>query len=179
MAIQTLHDVGTDNTITSKYDGGVYATGIADCVCKGIGDEFAIQYTTTSLDVQFNAGSEAVIGGSFFKVKSLVSVTLQPNATIYLCANIDLSKPNGNRGSFVQRTASNMMSENINSSGTTRDLLLYVVTTSSTAVTSVVDKRVIKGDGNSVSGIGFVCLSQAEYEAISVKDNNTLYFITE
>ena len=115
----------------------------------------------------------------FVFVKSLEAITLTPNATIYLCANIDLSKPNGQRGSFVQRTASNMMSENINSSGTQRDLLLYTINTSSNGVTSVVDKRVIRGDGNGVSGIGFYCLSRAEYDAIPVKDNNTLYFITE
>lgn len=180
MAIQTLHDTGDTYQITPKYDGGVYATGISDCVCKGIGDEFAINYTGTSLDVSFNSGSEAVIGGSFFRIKSLEAVTLTPNATIYLCANIDLSRPNGQRGAFVQRTASNMMAENLNTStGTTRDLLLYVITTSNTGVSSVVDKRIIKGDGNAVSGIGFVCLSRAEYDAIANKDNNTLYFITE
>lgn len=177
--IQTLHDVGEANIITSKYDGGVYATGISDCVCKGIGDEFAINYTSTSLDVSFNAGSQAVIGGSFFKVKSLEAVTLAPNTTIYLCANIDLSKPNGQRGSFVQRTASNMKSENINGSGMQRDLLLYTITTSSVGVTSVVDKRVMKGDGNAVSGIGIVVMSKAQYDALPVKDNHTLYFITE
>lgn len=179
MAIQTLHDTGVENTIPSKYDGGVYATCTSDCVCEGIGDEFTLRYSATSLDVHFEAGSQAVIGGSFFKIKSVEAVTLAANATIYLCANIDLAKPNGQHGSFVQRTASNMKTENINSTGTQRDLLLYMVQTSSVGVTAVTDKRVIRGNGNSVSGLGLVTLTKAEYDALATKDNNTLYFITE
>ena len=44
MAIQTLHDTGTDYQIPSKYDGGVYAVATPDCVCQGVGDEFTINY---------------------------------------------------------------------------------------------------------------------------------------
>ena len=179
MAIQTLHDTGTDYQIPSKYDGGVYAVAAPDCVCQGVGDEFTINYQADSLNVTFNAGSQAVIGGSFFHVESLEAVTLVANSTIYLCANIDLSKPNGTRGSFVQRTASNMMSENINGSGTSRDLLLYVIQTGASGVVSVSDKRVIKGDATSISGIGLRIMSQADYDALTTKDSNTLYFIPE
>ena len=177
MAIQTLHDTGDSYDIPSKYDGGTYATGIADCVCKGIGDEFTLGYSADSLNVTFNAGSQAVIGGSFFRVTSLESVTLVANSTIYLCANIDLSRPNGSTGAFVQRTASNMQSDNINGSGTSRDLLLYVIQTGANGVVSVQDKRVIKGDGNAISGVGIVVLSQAEYDELAVKDPSTLYFV--
>lgn len=195
MAIQTLHDTGSSYDIPSKYDGGVYATGIADCVCKGIGDEFTLGYSADSLNVTFNAGSQAVIGGSFFRVESLESITLVANSTIYLCANIDLSRPNGSTGAFVQRTASNMQSDNINGSGTSRDLLLYVITTGANGVVSVQDKRVVKGDGTSISGIEiglssknlsfvdsntsfkFRVLTQAQYNALATKDANTLYFV--
>lgn len=143
MAIQTLHDTGTDYDILSQYDGGVYSVATTDCVIKGIGDEFALTYSSNSLDVQFSAGSQAIIGGSFFKVTALESVTLSANSTIYLCANIDLSRPNGQRGQFVQRTSSNMRSDNINGNGISRDLLLYVITTSASGVSNVVDKRKI------------------------------------
>ena len=178
MAIQTLHDTGDSYDIPSKYDGGTYATGISDAVCKGIGSEFQLNYSSDSLNVTFDAGSQAVIGGSFFRVTSLESVTLVANSTIYLCANIDLSRPNGSTGAFVQRTASNMQSDNINGSGTSRDLLLYVIQTGANGVVSVQDKRVIKGDGNAISGVGIVVLSQAEYDELAVKDPNTLYFTT-
>jgi len=178
MAIQTLHDTGSSYPITPKMDGGVYGTGIADAICAGIGDEFELGYSSDSLNVTFNAGSQAVIGGAFFRVMSLESVTLVANSVIYLCANLNLSNPNGQIGSFVQRTASNMQSDNINGNGTSRDLLLYVVTTGANGVVSVQDKRVIKGDGSAISGVGIVVLSQAEYDELAVKDPNTLYFTT-
>lgn len=149
MAIQTLHDTGSSYPITSKMDGGVYQVSSQDCVIGGIGDEFTIQYANNSLNVSFDAGSEAVICGAFFTTTSLEAVTLTANTTIYLCANIDLSKPNGSRGSFVERTAYNMQSDNLNGSGSSRDLLLYIVTTGATGVTNVVDKRKIVYESNS------------------------------
>ena len=176
MAIQTLHDTGSSYPITPKMDGGVYGTGIADAICAGIGDEFTIGYSADSLNVTFNAGSQAVIGGSFFRVTSLESVTLVANSTVYLCANIDLTKPAGSTGGFVQRTASNMQSDNLNGSGTSRDLLLYIIQTGANGVVSVQDKRVVKGNGNSISGIGFQVISSTDYDAIT-PDPNTLYFI--
>lgn len=197
MAIQTLHDTGETYDITSKMDGGVYATGIADCICKGIGDEFTIGYSADSLNVTFEAGSQAVIGGAFFRVTSLTSVTLVANSTIYLCANIDLSRPNGTTGAFVQRTSSNMQTDNINGTGTSRDLLLYIITTGANGVVSVQDSRVIKGDGTSISGINvslsanelnfadnsnsfkFKVLTETQYEALATKDANTIYFVKE
>lgn len=193
MSIQTLHDSGSSYSVLAKYDGGVYAM-LPDSVCKGIGDEFTINYTSTSLNISFNAGSEALIGGAFFKITSTEAVTLTANSTIYLCANIDLSNPNGQTGSFAQRTSSNMQTENLNGSGTSRDLLLYIITTSATGVIDVQDKRVIKGNETSVSGIGitlatndlrfgdgtnnfnFKVLTEAQYQALTTKDNNTLYF---
>lgn len=177
MGLRSLHDTGSDYDIPSKYDGGVYATGIGDCVCAGIGDEFTIGYSADSLNVTFNAGSQAVIGGSFFRVTSLEAVTLAANSTIYLCCNIDLSRPNGSTAQFAQRTASNMKSDNINGSGISRDLLLYVITTGANGVISVQDKRVIKGNGNSISGIGFEVISQDDYDDLATKDPATLYFI--
>lgn len=178
MAIQTLHDTGDSYPITPKMDGGTYGTAISDCISAGIGDEFAISYSASSLMVQFSAGSQAVIGGAFFRVMSLEAVTLVANSTIYLCANIDLSKPNGSTGSFVQRTASNMQSDNLNGSGVSRDLLLYVITTGATGVTNVEDRRVIRGDGTAINGYNFVVLSESDYEALT-PDANTIYYTFE
>lgn len=179
MAIQTLHDTGETYPITPKMDGGTYGTAISDCVSKGIGSEFAISYSPSSLMVQFEAGSQAVIGGAFFRVMSLEAVTLVANSTIYLCANIDLSKPNGSTGSFVQRTASNMQSDNLNGAGVSRDLLLYIITTGANGVTNVEDRRVIRGDGTAINGYNFEVISEADYEALSTKDSNTIYYTFE
>lgn len=179
MAIQTLHDTGTDYEITPKMDGGVYGTGIADCICKGIGDEFTITYSANSLNIQFNQGSQAIIGGAFFRVISLEAITLEANSTIYLCANLDLTKPNGQIGSFVQRTSSNMQTDNLNGSGTSRDMLLYIITTGASGVTNVEDKRVIRGDGLSINGYTFELISEESYEELETKDPSTLYFTFE
>lgn len=143
MAIQTLHDTGEEYKITPKYDGGVYASGVKDGVCKGIGDEFTLNYTNNSLAISFNAGSQAVICGAFFKVTSSETITLSANTTTYLCANIDLSKANGRRGSFEQRASSEIANGNLNGDGTSRDLLLYVITTGTSGVTNVIDRRPI------------------------------------
>lgn len=201
MPVQTLHDTGNSYLIPSKFDGAVYASAVSDCVCEGVGEQFDLHYAADSLDVYFNAGSEAVIGGSFFKVTATDTIHLNANATIYLCAEIDLSKPNGQRGLFAQKTANNMSSQNLNGSGTTRDLLLYVITTSGSGVTAVQDKRIIRGAGTSISGIGldltgssgsqqltatkgslslkFKVISEADYNSLATKDANTLYFIPE
>lgn len=179
MAIQTLHDTGDTYQITPKMDGGTYGTAISDCICQGIGDEFQMQHSTSSLMVQFNAGSQAVIGGAFFRIMSLEAITLVANSTIYLCANIDLSQPNGQTGRIVQRTASNMQSDNLNGAGTSRDLLLYIITTGASGVTNVEDKRVIRGDGTAINGYKFVLISEADYEALATKDANTIYYTFE
>lgn len=180
MSIQTLHDTGSLHQITPRMDGGTYGTAIADTICQGIGDEFAIQYQSNSLDVRFNAGSQAVIGGAFFRIMSLESIQLEANSTIYLCLNIDLSKSSGNTGSIVQRAESGIQTDNLNGSGQpSRDMLIYIITTSSTGVTSVVDRRKIRGDGNSINGYDFVVISEADYEALATKEPNTIYYTFE
>ena len=176
--IQTLHDTGSDYDITPKMDGGTYQR-FKDGICAGIGDEFALTYSSNSLTVQFNAGSQCLIGGAFFKVMALEAVALTANSTIYLCANIDLSRPNGSTGAFVQRTSSNMKSDNLNGTGTSRDLLLYVIKTGSSGVTNVTNKRVILGNESSINGYSISVLSETAYSNLSTKDGNTLYFIYE
>lgn len=150
MAIQTQKDTGESYSITPAMDGGVYQTATIDCVVGGVGDEMQISYSSTSLNVTFAAGSEAVLCGAFFKVLSSEVITLAANSSIYLCANIDTSAANGSRGSFVQRTSSNMKHENINGGGTSRDLLLYIITTDGSGVTNVTDKRIIRNSAMNV-----------------------------
>lgn len=188
MAIQTIHDTGSTYEVTSKMDGGVYQVATSDVVVKGVGDELTIHYNSSSLNVTFSAGSEAIIGGSFFKVTSDTSVSLTASSTIYLCATIDLTQPNGQRGTFTKRTSANMQHNNLNGSGSVRDLLLYVVTTNANGVTNVVDMRPIveNNDGvrvlttaptsaNTNGNFKFVYLTQ---EPVS-KYNGYIYLIKE
>lgn len=169
MSVQTLHDTGDLHQISSKMDGAVYQTATTDCVVGGVGDEFTINYSLDSLNVSFDAGSEAIIGGAFFKITSLEAITLVANSTIYLCANIDLSRPNGQTGAFVQRTSTNMQSDNINGSGTSRDLLLYVITTGANGVTNVSDRRnIVTSVGEIIDALSAVAKS-GSYNDLSNK----------
>lgn len=148
MAIQTIYDTGDDYKVTPKMDGGLYGTALSDCVCKGISDEFAL--IQNGLTVTFSDGCQAAIGGSFFKIiGSIDPINIPANGTYYLCANINLAKENGSRGGFEVRASTEAIKkDNLNgTSGSERDLLLYEITTNANSITSVVDKRVIKGDG--------------------------------
>jgi len=145
--IQTLKDTGDTNQITSSMDGAVYRSAVGSMICEGIGDEFALTYNATSLTVSFNAGSECVICGNFFKVKATTSITLPASSTIYLCARIDTSQASGSTGSFQALTSAQITNGNINGNDSTCDLLLYVITTNASGVTGVVDRRCIRGDG--------------------------------
>lgn len=170
MAIQTLYDTGVGNTILSQFDGGTYSVAVQDdVVIQGIGDDFTLNYQLDSLNVSFNAGSEAVIGGGFFKVKTLTAITLVPNATIYLCATIDLSQPE--TGSFTQRTSTNMLKENLNGGGTTRDMLLYIITTSASGVVSVQDRRNYPVNlKENMGGLILKRCTQAEYNSLPASE---------
>lgn len=181
--IQTLHDTGDNYQITPKMDGGTYGTAIADCVCRGIGDEFTMSYNASSRSIGFSAGSQAVIGGAFFKVTNDHTVQdLPANSTLYICATIDLSQNPGQTGSITVRTSLPLNSDNLNDTtiaSPIRDMLLYEVTTSASGVTNVVDKRQIRGDGTAINGYSVQIISQTDYETLQAKDLNTLYFIYE
>ena len=180
--MQSLHDTGTDYQIPATYDGAVYDIAVGgDCICGGIGDEFDITYSASSLGVTFLAGSEAIIGGAFFKVTENATVTLQPNSVIYLCARIDKTQPNGQTASFAQCTKQSMQHDNLNGDGTVRDLLLYVITTGASGVTNVQDRRNIRTQGSqSVGGLGFWLGTEEEWEQEhSSMQTPTICFIPE
>jgi len=208
MAIQTLYDSGEQYQIDSKYDGAVYATSTPDCVCEGIGDQFKLNYSSNSLTAYFEGGSQAIIGGSFFKLTSRHTLegnnALPSNSVFYLCARIDLNNPNGQRGSFVYITdLANAQKGNLNGSGTQRDLVLYRIKTGSSGVITVENLMTVKGPGgSSISGVNLslsgstgsqlltvsngntnikfkIMESEAAYNALTTKDPNTLYFIPE
>lgn len=140
--IRTLKDTGADFPISSNIDGSVYAIATQDCVIGGMGDEFSITTSASSLNLTFTQGSVAVLCGNAFWLTADETVTLPANSTFNLCARIDTSKPNGQTGSFECLTEAGMKNNNINNGGI-RDLILYTITTSANGVTSIVDKRTI------------------------------------
>lgn len=141
--IRTLKDTGADYPISSNIDGSVYAIATQDCVIGGMGNEFSVTTSASSLSLTFTQGSVAVLCGNAFWLTADETVTLPANSTFNLCARIDTSKPNGQTGSFECLTEAGMKNNNINNGGGVRDLVLYTITTSANGVTSIVDKRTI------------------------------------
>ena len=182
--IQTLFDPEVD--IIPEMDGGVYGTGISDCVCKGIGDEFAYIKETGSSTITFKAGSQAIIGGSFFRLTGdcVVDFTGLDTGTYKLCACINKGlRHNGSTdtGSFTIKQANvEPTIGNLNGSDTIREMLLYTVDVTNGVPTKLTDKRTIKGNGQaSFGGVELVYLTKTQYEALATKEANTYYFIKE
>ena len=140
--IRTLKDTGADYTISSNIDGSVYAIATQDCVIGGMGDEFSVTTSASSLSLTFTQGSVAVLCGNAFWLTADETVILPANSTFNLCLRIDTSKPNGQTGSFECLTEAGMKNNNINNGGII-DLILYTITTSSNGVTACEDKRII------------------------------------
>lgn len=140
--IRTLKDTGADYPISSNIDGSVYAIATQDCVIGGMGDEFSVTTSASSLSLTFTQGSVAVLCGNAFWLTADETVILPANSTFNLCLRIDTSKPNGQTGSFECLTEAGMKKDNINNGGI-RDLILYTITTSANGVASIVDKRTI------------------------------------
>lgn len=168
--MQCLFDDGVANDIQPSYDGACYQINKPDCVVA-VGDNMTLNYQLDSLNVSFNAGNKCIIGGAFAVVESLEAVTLNANSTIYLCVNIDKSKPNSSRASIVQRTSSNMQKQSLNGDGTSRDLLLYVITTSANGVTNVQDKRRIIGNTHIMSETEFDGITPNQYDIYYVYED--------
>lgn len=145
--IRTLKDTGADFPISSNIDGSVYAIATQDCVIGGMGDEFSITTSASSLSLTFTQGSVAVLCGNAFWLTADETVILPANSTFYLCVRIDTSKPNGQTGSFECLTEAGIKKDNINNEGI-RDLVIYKITTSSNGVTASEDKRVIMNSGS-------------------------------
>lgn len=167
--IRTLKDTGADYPISSNIDGSVYAIATQDCVIGGMGDEFSITTSASSLSLTFKKGSVAVLCGNAFWLTDDVEVILPANSTIFLCLRIDTSKPNGQKGSFECLTEAGIKKDNINNEGI-RDLAIYKITTSSNGVTACEDKRIIM---NSASYATKAYVDNAINSAIGSAINNS------
>lgn len=168
--IQTLLDTNTN--IPYDYDGATYSA-IPDHVVAGCGDDFAINYSASSLSISFNAGSKGVVGGAFFVVKEQESLVLPSNSTIYVCCEIDNSRSSGDTGRFVALTQAEIKHDILYGSGTIHDMPLYIVTTGANGVLSVVDIR-IRATEQHIQ----VYKTQAEYDVLptQLKENELIDF---
>lgn len=153
MSVRTLKDTGSDYPIPQRIDASVYSLISEDCIIKGLGDEFATSFSTSSLIVTFTSGSQAIIDGNAFWLPTEEKITLPSNSKFNVCLRIDTSQPNGSTGSIVCLTDEELKSDKINNQNSAiRDLPIYIVTTDSNGVTASIDKRTIR-DGDIVKGI--------------------------
>lgn len=131
-------------TIPAKFDGALrmtYGQG-KDYIVEGVGSEFAITHSTSSLQVQVGTGV-ANICGRGMSADSSNTITLQANSQIWLCLRIDLSQTQGSEGMLYANTSSNIKTDNLSNGSGQHDLLLAVINTNSRGVASIQDRRLI------------------------------------
>ena len=140
--IIVMHDNGLED-ITAKMDGAMHnlTLGNEDIVIGGIGNEFNITYSASSLNVSIAKGLAVACGRYFYSDES-AEKTIPANTNYYLMAKIDLSQAAGSEGSFS--TGATPQTSNLNNNGTVYEMPLYHITTNGNGVTSVVDLRKIK-----------------------------------
>lgn len=143
MPISFMADNGAN--ITCAQDAAMYNVfaGSTDIVLAGIGNELAINYNSSSLQVTLTSG-EAIICGRHVTVSgSDVTLTLQPNrSTSILALRYDLSQSGANIVQFVN--PSELQHDDLNDGGDVHDLFLANVSTDSNGVTNFIDKRKIR-----------------------------------
>lgn len=140
--IIVMNDNGLED-ITAKMDGAMHnlTVGDEDIVISGIGNEFGITYSASSLNVNVATGL-AVVGGRYFYNDEATEKTIPANTTCYLMTRIDLSQAAGSEGSFS--TGATPIVSNLNNNGTAREMPLYQITTNGNGVTNVTDLRKIR-----------------------------------
>lgn len=141
MAISFMADDGQN--ITSAQDGAMYNVfaGGQDFVIGGIGNELAVQYNSSSLQVTLGTGEGIICGRHFNVTGTDTTLTLSANSTGTLVVRYDLTQSGSNVVRF--RTVSSTKSQNINDNGSTHDLVLGTYSTSASGVSNFTDARVI------------------------------------
>ena len=137
---------GNTVNIQAEQDGGINNILAAghDFICGGIGDEFEITTSGSSLQVTVGSG-EALINGRSVRTDNTNTITLTASSVTYLVLRIDLTQAVGNEGLLYGLSSlSNLQTDNLNSGGSKHDLLLATITSNASGVVSVVDNRDIR-----------------------------------
>lgn len=140
MSIVVMNDNGLED-ITARMDGAFHnlVLGNTDVVVGGIGNQFSLTHSTSSLVVTVASGL-AVIGGRYFYMDAPTQKSVSAGTTTIM-AHIDISQAGGNEGSII--TGNSPTTSDLNDTGTVRDLPLYRITATASGVTNVVDLRPI------------------------------------
>lgn len=134
----------TDNVeISAVRDRAMFNTfaGNQSYVIKGIGDELALTYSSSSFVVSIGTGEAVICGGSTL-AEGTNEITLSQNQNGYIVIRVDLTQVGENICQF--KSVSSLVQENINDEGYVYDFPLAQYTTNGNGVSSLVDTRVMK-----------------------------------
>lgn len=165
--------------IPAARDGALYSflTGGQDYIFKGIGDEFEITVSSSSYIVTLTEG-EGICGGRHIREVTENSanstIQLSANASGYVTIRIDLSRPSGTECYLCD--ALTLVSQDLNDTGTVRDLPLYKYTTDGSGISSWVDLRHVSSGSNVVNVIrnGMCYVQYYENDVLKTKQIGTL-----
>ena len=149
-----LYGMANNNVIIpAERDGALYnfLLGNQDYVFEGIGNEFAITPSASSFLITLGTG-EGVVCGRHVTEETVNGansmIQLSANSSGYVTICVDLSRPAGTEAYL--RATPTLQQDDLNNSGTVRDLPLYRYTTNSAGVSSFVDVRNISAGSNVV-----------------------------
>lgn len=148
MALYGMADNNVE--IPAKRDGAIYNTfaGNQDYVIAGIGNEFAIESSTTSFVLTLGTGEGIICGRHVTEVTENGAnsmLQLEANSSGYVVIRMDLTRPAGTEAYFT--TVQVLERDNLNGNGTVCDLPLYGYVTGANGVTSFIDIRDISSSG--------------------------------
>lgn len=139
--------------IPAERDGALYnfLLGNQDYIFEGIGNEFQITPSATSLLITLGTG-EGVVCGRHVTEETVNGansmIQLSANSSGYVTICVDLSRPAGTEA-YLRETPT-LAQDNLNNAGTVHDLPLYQFTTNGSGVSSFVDVRNISSGSNVV-----------------------------
>lgn len=120
-----------------------FAGGV-DYIFKGIADEMAVTYSSSSTTVTVKPG-KAIVCGRPVTIDANTTYDIGTSKSGYkLVLRVDKSRQIGQEAYITAVSAANVKNENINGTGTIHDLVLGTVTTNTRGVSSYVDNRSIK-----------------------------------
>ncbi len=163
-----LYGMANNNVIIpAERDGALYnfLLGNQDYVFEGIGNEFAITPSASSFLITLGTG-EGVVCGRHVTEETVNGansmIQLNANSSGYVTICVDLSRPAGTEAYL--RATPTLQQDDLNNSGTVRDLPLYQYTTNGSGVSSFTDIRNLSAGSNVVCELSGGQLYVMHYE---------------
>lgn len=170
----------TDNVeISAVRDRAMFNTfaGNQSYVIKGVGDELALTYSSSSFVVSIGTGEAVICGGSTL-AEGTNEITLSQNQNGYIVIRVDLTQVGENICQF--KSVSSLVQENINDEGYVYDFPLAQYTTNGNGVSSLVDTRVMKDNlyiktinGNTPNNEGNIAVNTGVLKVNNIVPNSS------